>query len=227
MGSYGASVIHGDGSTMMLTAAHVVGSLSAAHRLGWREVRLGTRTDGVSQENPRIGDVFESHPPEPCKLVELDACLVRVDEHVTLGGGVREETASGQARNLEGHEALVKVFKRGVNDSSPTEGQLDPTLQSLKVTLSNGAGQTHVRDYMRGWFVYGVGRPFARSGDSGSIVVDEDDRVVGMVVALRTEDPDNPKTDDPTYVVPIMDILSGLKVRLADPGLAGLPEAFG
>ncbi|HTA14107.1 MAG TPA: hypothetical protein VK781_04535 [Solirubrobacteraceae bacterium] len=206
----------------MLTAAHVVGSLSAAHRLGWREVRLGTSTNGVSPTDPRIGDVFESHPPEPCKEVELDACLVRVDEHVTLGGGVREKIASGLARDLEGHEELVKVFKRGINDMTPIEGLLDPTLESLKVTLPNGANPALVRHYMRGWFVHGVGGPFARSGDSGSIVVDEDDHVVAMVVALRTMHPHDPKIGDPAFVIPIMDILSGLKVQLAGPESSGL-----
>jgi hypothetical protein len=203
---------------MILTAAHVVGSLSAAHPLGWREVRLGTGTKGMSAADPRIGDVIESHPPEPCEEVELDACLVRVDEHVTLGGGVRARQASGQARDLDGHEELVPVFKRGINDPRPTEGQLDPTPESLRVgLLGASAGQASVRDYLRGWFVYGVERPFARSGDSGSIVVDEDDRVVAMVVALRTNNPHDPKIDDPAFVIPIMDILDGLKVRLAAP----------
>jgi hypothetical protein len=216
VGSYGAPVIRDGEAAMMLTAAHVVGSLSAAHPLGWREVRLGTGTKGVSAADPRIGDVIESHPPEPCEEVKLDACLVRVDEHVTLGGGVREAIASGRARDLDGHEESVTVFKRGINDPSPTEGRLDPTPQSLRV-LPTVSGQAPVRDYLRGWFVYGIERPFARSGDSGSIVVDEDDCVVAMVVALRTRDPHAPKISDPTFVIPIIDILDGLKVRLAGP----------
>jgi hypothetical protein len=221
VGSYGASVTRDGKTMMMLTAAHVVGSLSAAHPLGWREVRLGTGTKDLSATDPRIGDVIESHPPEPCERVELDACLVRIDEHVTLGGGVRAKIASGEARNLDGCEESVIVFKRGINDLRPTEGRLDPTPQSLRVTRPTASGQAPVRDYLRGWFVYGVEQPFARSGDSGSIVVDEEDHVVAMVVALRTRHPHDPKIGDPTFVIPIMDILDGLKVRLAGPGGPG------
>lgn len=58
---------------------------------------------------------------------------------------------------------------------------------SLKVELPQAGGQPIIRDYLRGWFVEGHAGPFARAGDSGSIVVDEDECVVAMVVALRTD----------------------------------------
>ncbi len=74
-----------------------------------------------------------------------------------------------------------------------------------------------VRDYLRGWFVYGDGVPFGQPGDSGSIVVDEDDCVVAMLVALRTEPHRPPRPEDPAFVVPILDVLDGLGVALAGP----------
>jgi hypothetical protein len=66
----------------------------------------------------------------------------------------------------------------------------------------------------------GDGSPFARQGDSGAVVVDEDDCVVGMVVALKTATRLEPKPDDPAFVVPIVDVLNGLGVRLAGPDRA-------
>jgi hypothetical protein len=201
----------------MLTAAHVVGSLSVAHVLGQHEVLLRTGLASTSSGDPRIGEVIDSAPAEPCEEVELDACLVRVEDHVKLGQVVRETITSGRARNLDGLNDLVTVFKRGANTPNLTQGLLDPTPESLKVELPQPHGPPIVRDYLRGWFVYGEAQPFARPGDSGAIVVDEDDCVVAMVVALRTETQRAPQVDDPAFVIPILDILDGLGVRLAGP----------
>lgn len=139
--------------------------------------------------DPRIGQVIASHPVEPCEEVQLDACLIRVDEHVTLRQVVRETIVSGRARDLSAAEDLVTVFKRGINPPGLTEGLLDPTPESLKVELPQPGGPPIVRDYMRGWLVYGHDAPFALPGDSGSIVVDADDCVVAMVVAANRPTP--------------------------------------
>ncbi len=201
----------------MLTAAHVVGSLSAAHPLGQREVLLRTGVAAASSGDPRIGEVIASDPAEPTEEVRLDACLVRVEEHVSLGRIVRETILSGRPRDLSGLDDLVTVFKRGINTPSLTKGLLDPTPASLKVTLPQAGGQPIVRDYLNGWFVHGHDGPFARPGDSGSIVVDGDDCVVAMVVALET-DPRSPlHSEDPAFVIPILDILQGLGAQLAGP----------
>lgn len=94
---------------------------------------------------------------------------------------------------------------------------LDPTPASLKVVLPQPGGPPAVRDYLQGWFVHGDDGPFARPGDSGAIVVDEDDCVVAMVVALET-DPQRPlRPEDPAFVIPILNILEGLDVRLTGP----------
>lgn len=201
----------------MLTAAHVVGSLSAAHPLGQREVLLRTGVAAVPSGDPRIGDVIHSSPAEPSEEVLLDACIVRIDNHVTLGQVVRETIVSGRARDLSGSNDLVTVFKRGITTPGLTRGLLDSTPASLKVVLPQPGGPPIVRDYLQGWFVHGEDGPFARPGDSGSIVVDEDDCVVAMVVALET-DPQRPiRPEDPAFVIPILHILEGLDVRLIGP----------
>jgi hypothetical protein len=212
-------VLHPDEDRpLMLTAAHVVGSLSLAHPLGQREVLLGAAFARPSSGDPRIGDVIASHPAEPSEEVQIDASLVRVDEHVTLTQLVRDRITSGRPRDLSGVDDLVTVFKRGINTPRLTRGLLDPTPEAFKVVLpQSGGGGALVRDYLRGWFVYGDGVPFAQPGDSGSIIVDEDDCVVAMLVALRTEPHRPPRPEDPAFVVPILDVLDGLGVSLAGP----------
>jgi hypothetical protein len=205
---------------LMLTAAHVVGSLSAAHALDERHVLLRTGIGATSSGDPVIGEVIESHPPEPCTTVELDACLVRVHDHVSLGQVVRERITSGRARDLRGFEDLVPVFKRGINTPSLTAGLLDPTPVIGRTKLLQPPGPPIVREYQNGWYVEGDGEPFAKLGDSGSIVVDEDDCVVAMIVAVRSDRPFAPAPEDPAFVVPIFDILNGLDVRLAGPDRA-------
>lgn len=201
----------------MLTAAHVVGSLSAAHPLGQREVLLRTGIVATTSGDPRIGDVIDSSPAEPSEEVLLDACLVRVEDHVTLGQTVRETITSARARDLTGLEDLVTVFKRGINPPGLTRGLLDPTPASLKVVLPQAGGPPIIRDYLQGWFVHGDDGPFAEPGDSGSIVIDEDDCIVAMIVALET-DPQRPlRPEDPAFVIPILNILDGLDIRLTGP----------
>jgi hypothetical protein len=170
----------------------------------------------ASSGDPRIGEVIESDPTEPTEEIRLDASLVEVDHRVALGQVVRDTVASGRARNLEGADDYVTVFKRG-GTSGLTRGLLDPTPASLKVELPQAGGPPIVRDYLRGWFVEGHDAPFARPGDSGSIVVDEDECVVAMVVALRTNQREGPKPTDLAFVIPILDLLDGLGVRLVGP----------
>lgn len=85
----------------------------------------------------------------------LDACLVRVDDHVRLGRVVRETVISGRARDLSGLDDLVTVVKRGINTPGLTRGLLDPTPASLNVMLPQPGGQPIVRDHLQGWFVHG------------------------------------------------------------------------
>jgi hypothetical protein len=207
----------GEDDTLLLTAAHVVGSLSAAHPLGQRHVLLRARVGAPSSADPIIGEVIESHPPEPCETVELDASLVRVREHVSLGHVVRETTTSKRARDLKGLDDLVPVFKRAINTPSLTQGLLDPTPVIAKTELPQPHGPAIVREYLNGWYVEGDGVPFAKLGDSGSIVVDGDDCVVAMIVAIRSATPYAPRVEDPAFVIPIRNILDGLNVRLTGP----------
>jgi hypothetical protein len=205
---------------VLLTAAHVVGSLSAAHPLGQREAVLRAGVAAASSGEPRIGDVVLSHPAQPCAEIELDACLVRVDDNVELAQTVRETITSAMPRDLSESEDMIRVHKRGLA-SGLTSGWLDPIPSSLTTTAEAPDGERTFREYTKGWLVIGEPGPFAAPGDSGSIVVGDDDCVVGLIVALETEYPRGPlKREDPAFVVPIIDVLRGLGVELTGPSRA-------
>jgi len=206
-----------DGEPLALTAAHVVGSLSAAHGQNPTEVLL-TQNVAPGSGDPRLGFVAGSHPAEPCEEVEIDASLVLLDNDVEAGNVLRETQMSGRPLDLDQIREEIPVYKRGMTTPHLTSGMLDPDVRSLKV-LAPSAGCD--REYVRGFFVYGADpdAPFAKPGDSGAIVVDDDDRVVGMVVAVKLTNPRSrtPELDDPAFVVAMTDILAALDFQLPGP----------
>lgn len=219
-GSFGAPVVDAGGRLRFITAAHVVGSLSWAHELGRTDVLMGTGSGPATAADALIGHVMCSHPAEVRDEIELDAALVQVEPHVTLNDVVQRARLSGIPRDVEAtadEDDPVLVHKRGVNQPQLTHGLLAPSPESLSVNAVLADGTVAVRDYVRGYFVYGDGGPFARPGDSGSIVVDDDDCVVGLLVALRAVDPHNVTAEDPAFVVPIVDILDRLDLTLPGP----------
>jgi hypothetical protein len=162
--------------------------------------------------------VLESHPPEPCRDIEIDASIVSTEPGDNLLQVVRDTATSRHPRDLnvmDDRDDLV-VYKRGINEPHLTSGILDCTPEALAVTMPGSEAQ---RDYVRGYFVTGtdIDHPFARQGDSGSIVVDDDDCVVGLIVALQTANPLDPHPQDPAFVVAITDVLAALDIELLGP----------
>lgn len=152
----------------------------------------------------------------------FDAALVAPGPGVTLTSTVRDRAVSCVARDVEETAVAdnpVIVYKRGINQPSLTMGLLDPVPTSLEVTSYLPDGSEVSRFYPRGCFVVGDDCPFARPGDSGSIVVDEDSCVVGLLVALRTNSFDV-RTEDPAFVVPIIDLLDEIGIELIGPNRA-------
>jgi hypothetical protein len=125
---------------------------------------------------------------------------------------------SGRPLDLDQLQDQTPVYKRGMTTPHLTSGMLDPDVRSLKV-VSPSTGCD--REYVRGFYVYGTDpeAPFAKPGDSGSVVVDDEDRVVGMIVAVKLTNPGSrtPGLDDPAFVVAMTDILEALEFRLPGP----------
>ena len=220
-GAYGLPVREtATGRTFLLTAAHVLGSLSWAHEFDRGDVLLATNSGVPGSGDPTIGHVHLSHPSEPCEEVQLDASLISAVDGVTLSDVVREEHLSGIARNVEEtavDDNPVIVYKRGIMEPKLTSGLLEPIATLARLESSQADGTTIVRSYPRVFFVYGDGEPFAKPGDSGAVVTDADDCVVGMLVGLRLTRSTTLDEDTPGIVVPIVNILDTLGLELLGP----------
>jgi hypothetical protein len=214
-GTLGMGVVGPGGEMFGLTAAHVVGGLSAAHDGEPTEVVLMTEA-APGAGDPGLGFVHSSDPPEPCDDIAIDASLVRLEPHVEAGHVLREHGTNARPVDLGTipKDEEILVFKRGMRVPHMTTGFLKARRRSLKIPVAGGCD----REYVRGYYVQGAedGTPFAKPGDSGSIVVDEDDCVVGMVVAVRLSNPTSwtPGPDDPAFVVAMTDILEALDFQL-------------
>lgn len=200
----------------MLTAAHVVGALGIP--ADGTEV-MYVASFQVGPTDKPIGAVKLSHPDAETDEVLLNAALVATNENIDCRNVVHEATASKNARDIAitcSADDPIIVYKRGWQ-TEKTEGLLRPVPESLDVDERLSDGTTVTRSYMHGYFVHGVDGPFAEPGDSGAVVVDEDDCVLGMIVALRTKNPASPSAEDQAFVVPINNLLDHLQIQLTGP----------
>lgn len=101
------------------------------------------------------------------------------------------------------HDAVeIQVRKHGAQ-TGLTSGQL------LPIAADHYMKDVRAR-YSWGWWVQGAnGTPFAARGDSGAIVVDDERRVVGMVVAIES-----PDEHAATFVHGINQIFAALQIAL-------------
>ncbi len=220
-GAYGIPVRQIEtGATFLLTAAHVIGSLSWAHGSERTDVRLAENSGIPGSGDPIVGHVHSSHPHEPREEVELDASLIAAVDGVTLKDIVREQGLSGIPRDVEAtavDDNPVIVHKRGITEPRLTSGLLEPFAVSALLESQLADGTSTLRRYLRVFRVYGDQGHFARPGDSGAVVIDDDDCVVGMLVGLACADRNAIDKNTPGIVVPIIDILETLGLELLGP----------
>jgi len=97
----------------------------------------------------------------------------------------------------------VAVRKLGAQ-TRETTGALKP------VAADNRVKDLSVR-YSEGWWAYGDGGAFAEPGDSGAIVIDEEHKAVGMLVAVEHDGTDG---DEPpgAFVHGIKQIFRALEI---------------
>lgn len=220
-GAYGLPVRQSEtGTTFLLTAAHVIGSLSWAHGSERTDVLLAENSGVPGSGDPIVGHVHSSHPAEPCQEVELDVSLITAVNGATLNDIVREQNLSGIARDVEAtalDDNPVIVHKRGITEPKFTTGLLEPFAVSVLLESQLPSGTSTWRRYLRVFRVYGDQGQFAKPGDSGAVVIDDDDCVVGMLVGLACTNMSAIDENTPGIVVPITDILDTLNLELPGP----------
>lgn len=198
------------GETRLLTAAHVVGALSVGR--GATDRVFTSPFGPVPLASQHIGRSGHSVPDRPTLLTDIDAALIHPNGDVTCTRSIGGETETHAGYFQPDDPALdnLEVLKYGAR-TGLTRGRVCETGASLTTRTAHGA----IRYSFGYWVMHERdGVPFALPGDSGSVVVARDGRVVGMLVAMQ--DP----IQDPSaagFVIPIAPILTALSIGLIGP----------
>jgi hypothetical protein len=217
-GSYGLPVAdrHGE-TTMLLTAAHVIGGLfpfsqSENEVIGYGKVNDRDAHDTTTEAQDAIkfslGELRRSIPPSHSQECTVDAAIAEVTIRRELQNHLEGRPIAGarDIRSMVGVEFPVTMFgarsnlRRGTLSAAPVTEQVEIGRSGRLITYRHACHITS-SDEM----------PFADHGDSGSIVVDEDNFAVAMVVGLASSATGTPCR---TLAIPISPILEALEVDL-------------
>jgi hypothetical protein len=191
-----------DDDLLLLTAAHVCGSLSPA---GPGQHRVLHHAVCASQNlGHPLGEVRRHVPDEPTAIrVPIDAAVIKPNQNITLQPAIGRGRPPAGVRDLlsEAPDDFVVVYKDGAA-TGPTEGLLEPV---------SADEYTDTHHYTQGWWIEGTGGDFARRGDSGSVVTDEEGLAIGLTVAVNQPERGQPTL---TFCQAIVPVLQALRIEL-------------
>ena len=183
---------------LLLTAAHVCGSLSPA---GPGQHRVLHHAISASQDlGHPLGEVRRCVPDDPnAPLVPIDAAVIKPNQNITLQRAIGRGIPPAGVRDLlaDAPDDFVVVHKDGAA-TGPTVGLLEPV-------PADEFTDTH--HYTQGWWIEGIAGDFAHRGDSGSVVTDEEGFAVGMAVAVTQPDTGEPTLTFCQAIVPVLQAL--------------------
>lgn len=198
--------------TVLLAAAHTVGALSSGFGRTDR-VMFGSSSIVGGSNDELLGQLLRSAPAGPCQELDVDAAIVRPAPGVQLRREIAGGPTIGSPRDLltENLKEPIPVHKRGARTGF-TSGWLHSA--TTTVTLDDATQGTCL--YLDAFLIEpSSSDAFALPGDSGSIVVDDADRVVGMMVGVLGKTKEN---EQPGICFPIVPTLDALGVDLIGPG---------
>jgi hypothetical protein len=193
------------GSTYLLTAAHVAGSLAIGSNdtTEVRTSRLGPTPTGSF----RVGTTRASVPPAPTATCLVDAAAVELGSFVSFSRDAGYVKLGADYYDPYDPSLLgLEVMKIGSKTGS-TFGEIMEVAVSYVANSRRGP----IR-YLFGYKIMSLidDAPFSLPGDSGAVVTDMTGRPVGMIVAM-----DDAKNDPSalSFCVPMAFILEALDVR--------------
>lgn len=223
MGSFGLPVKdQRTGVPMLLTAAHVIGSLfpmstQETSVVGYGDLASDEPHDTATAPIPAIkidlATLERSVPPERTQRCSVDAAIARVSSDRELRNHLGGEPIMGVRDIREVLDTDIQVCMYGAC-SNMRHGILNTAPIAERLQVGNSK---HEVFYERACYISSRDeRPFADRGDSGSIVVDEERLAVAMVVGLSGTGEGSAKL---TLATPLVPVLEALEVEL----YSGLP----
>lgn len=190
---------------LVLTAAHVVDGLTVGDA-------VDIEPDPGLPHRVYLGEVRRIVPLAPLPSVAVDAAVIKPSapfEWINSPDGVWVKEARDLWLAEETQE--IRVSKRGAA-TGLTRGDL------LPIAADHYMHDVRAR-YTCGWWVQGrEGRLFADEGDSGSAVIDDEHRFVGLAVAIERRPHGTSGLDlgVATFVHGARQVLTALNVSLDD-----------
>ncbi|MGO9791653.1 MAG: hypothetical protein ACLP8S_19765 [Solirubrobacteraceae bacterium] len=230
-GSYGLPVRdRRTGEITILTAAHVIGGLfpwptSETAVVGYGEVHADdehdTATAPLAAMTSSLGRLERSVPPAMTTECLVDAAIARVVSDRELLNTIDGRPISGVLDIRDLLDVYIDVRMVGAR-SNRREGILHTARVAERIRVARSNNYVF---YRHGCLIRASDGPFAAPGDSGSIVVDTENRAVAMVVGLFNDgEPDAPAA----LAVPIAAVLQELDVDLFhEPVVRTVPVSFG
>jgi hypothetical protein len=202
---------------MLLTAAHVIGSLFPMSTQETSVVGYGdlashephdTSTAPIPSINFDLATLERSIPPERTQRCSVDAAIARISSDRELRNHLGGEPIMGVRDIREILDTNIQVCMYGAA-SNMRHGVLNTAPIAERLQVGNSE---HDVFYERACYISSRDeRPFADRGDSGSIVVDENRHAVAMVVGLSGASEGPAKL---TLATPLVPALEALEVEL-------------
>lgn len=205
-GSYGLAVKfkgNNDASNLILSCYHVV--IGKNH--DFRTFRFQNEEDIISinkLEKTEIGTIRNA-----VRNNLIDAAIIEIEKDLSISNNLPNGKSINKARIISYSEQFNNIPVRiygFLNKSNTTMGNIHSINNhaTIEYTLPNNGGKED-------WDLYGLiaisnnGKSISESGDSGAPLLDNDDNVIGIIVA---------GSDAFTYAIPIQSIFDQLNIEL-------------
>ncbi len=161
-----------------------------------------SRPDGGSCPGDRYGTLTRATLSE-----HVDGAVITLDEGVDRECRIEE---IGDVKGTVAAQVGTAVRKRG-RTTQLTYGEVASTDASVTVNFGDGIGTKTLKNQIRVTPDTSQNPRFSNSGDSGSVVVDSENRVLGLLWAGATN-------GSATYLNPINKVLNELDIELCTAG---------
>ena len=202
-GTFGCLVKNEQNEKFILSCNHVMANLNSATR--GTDVVWQPGYDDGGKSSDKIGTLsdFKDIQFGAISGNDIDAAICKPDDETDVESGLRK---CGALKGIVSNPDFnIRVRKEGWM-TGRTDGELH--IKNLSVIVEYDGGQKALFDGQMA-IIGSTAADFSKQGDSGSVIIDEDNKVIGLLFATASG-------IDLTYVNPIEAVLGhfGMKIVL-------------